>query len=142
MDFVACKIALGGDSNNVIYRGPDVPVSWPEIRVLQHLHGEDNVFDCEYVGEDSSTTQAEKMRLLGLYGSEAVNICFPGARPMMDMQWPGDRSEPIAVKRPERKLIVDIQRSEPTQQELPIEPPPPPNQQANVVKGKRQPAEV
>ena len=120
MDFVACKIALGGDSNNVIWRGPDVPVSWPEIRVLQHLHGEDNVFDCEYVGEDSSTTQAEKMRLLGLYGSEAVNICYPGSRPMMDMQWPGDRGEPIAVKRPERKLIADIQKSEPMQDELPL----------------------
>ena len=121
MDFVACKVALGGDSNNVIYRGPDVPVSWPEIRVLQHLHGEDNVFDCEYVGHDSSTSQAEKMRLLGLYGSEAVNICYPGSRPMMEMEFPGDK-EPIAIKRPERKLIADIQRSEPEQPELPIEP--------------------
>ena len=123
MDFVACKVALGGDANNVIYRGPDVPVSWPEIRVLQHLHGEDNVFDCEYVGHDSSTSQAEKMRLLGLYGSEAVNICYPGSRPMMEMEFPGDK-EPIAIKRPERKLIADIQRPEPEQPELPIEPSP------------------
>ena len=144
MDYVACKIALGGDSNNVIYRGPDVPVSWPEIRVLQHLHGEDNVFDCEYVSEDSSTTQAEKMRLLGLYGSEAVNICFPGSRPMMDMQWPGDRGEPIAVKRPERKLIADIQRSEPdlAQQELPIEMPPPPARETPKQRAQRAQAEV
>jgi hypothetical protein len=122
MDFVACKIALGGDSNNVLYRGPDVPVSWPEIRVLQHLHGEDNVFDCEFVGVEPATTQAEKMRLLGLYGAEAVNICFPGARPMMDMEWPGDRTESITVKRPERKLISDIQRSE-LEPELPLDPP-------------------
>jgi len=121
MDFVACKIALGGDSNNVIYRGPDVPVSWPEIRVLQHLHGEDNVFDCEYVGSESVTSQAEKMRLLGLYGSEAVSICYPGARPMMEMEFPGDK-EPIAVKRPERKLIADIQRSEPEQEQSPLPP--------------------
>jgi hypothetical protein len=144
MDFVACKIALGGDSNNVIYRGPDVPVSWPEIRVLQHLHGEDNVFDCEYVGEEPATTQAEKMRLLGLYGSEAVNICFPGSRPMMDMQWPGDRGEPIAVKRPERKLIADIQRSEPdpAQQELPIEMPPPPARETPKQRAQRAQAEV
>jgi hypothetical protein len=61
------------------------------------------------------------MRLLGLYGSEAVNICYPGARPMMDMQWPGDRGEPIAVKRPERKLIADIQKSDP-EPELPLQP--------------------
>ena len=95
MDFVSCKIALGGDSNNVLYRGPDVPVSWPEVRVLQHLHGEDNIFDCEFVRAEHATAQAEKMRLLGLYGSEAVNICFPGSRPMMDMEWPGDRTEPM-----------------------------------------------
>jgi hypothetical protein len=139
MDFVACKIALGGDSNNVLYRGPDAPVSWPEIRVLQHLHGEDNVFDCEFVGAEPATSQAEKMRLLGLYGAEAVNICYPGARPMMDMEFPGDR-EPIAVKRPERKLIADIQRSDSAQPELPIEPPPPPPASA---KAKRpQSAEV
>jgi hypothetical protein len=96
MDWVSAKIALGGDPNNVLYRGPDKPVSWPEIRVLQHLHGEDNVFDCEYVGQEPATTQAEKMRLLGLYGAEAVNICFPGARPTMDMDFPGDK-EPIAI---------------------------------------------
>jgi hypothetical protein len=139
MDFVACKVALGGDSNNVLYRGPDVPVSWPEIRVLQHLHGEDNVFDCEFVRSEHAVAQAEKMRLLGLYGSEAVNICYPGARPMMEMDFPGDR-EPLAVKRPERKLIADIQRSDPAQQELPIEPPPPP---AASTKAKRpQAAEV
>lgn len=124
MDFVACKIALGGDSNNVLYRGPDAPVTWPEIRVLQHLHGEDNVFDCEFVYTEPATSQAEKMRLLGLYGSEAVNICYPGSRPMMEHDFPGDK-EPIAVKRPERKLIADIQRSDPAQTELPIEPPPP-----------------
>ena len=121
MDYVACKIALGGDSNSVMYRGPDRPLSWPEIRVLQHLHGEDNVFDCEFVGSEPMTAQAEKMRLLGLYGAEAVNLCYPGSRPMMEMDFPGDK-EPIAIKRPERKLIADIQRSEP-EPELPLNPP-------------------
>lgn len=129
MDYVACKIALGGDSNNVLYRGPDVPVSWPEVRVLQHLHGDDNVFDCEYVGQEHATTQAEKMRLLGLYGSEAVNICFPGARPLMDMDWPGDRTEPMTIERPKRNLIADIKKSEPEPEpELELQPPLPPLQ--------------
>jgi hypothetical protein len=133
MDYVACKIALGGDSNNIIYRGSDRPVSWPEIRVLQHLHGEDNVFDCEYVRTEHALAQGEKMRLLGLYGAEAVNICYPGSRPMMEMDFPGDK-EPIAIKRPERKLIADIQP--PSQEELPLPPAPP-------AKGKRpQSAEV
>lgn len=121
MDFVSCKIALGGDSNNVLYRGPDVPVSWPEVRVLQQLHGEDNVFDCAFTGSEATTVQAEKMRLLGLYGSEAVNICYPGSRPMMELEFPGDR-DPIAIERPKRNLIADIQRSEPAQDELPLHP--------------------
>lgn len=123
MDYVSCKIALGGDPANVLYRGPDHPVSWPEVRVLQQLHGEDNVFDCEFVAgrSESTTAQAEKMRLLGLYGSEAVGFCYPGSRPLMEMEFPGDR-DPITIERPKRNLIADIQRSDPAQQELPIEP--------------------
>ena len=115
MDFVACKISLGGDTANVLYRGPDNPVSWPEIRVLQYLHGENNVFDCEFAYSEHAVTQAEKMRLLGLYGAEPVNICYPGARPMMEMDFPGDR-EPLAVKRPERKLISTRARQAPVEE--------------------------
>ena len=143
MDFVSCKIALGGDPNNVLYRGPDVPVSWPEVRVLQQLHGEDNVFDCVFERAEQATVQGEKMRLLGLYGSEAVGFCYPGSRPMMEMEFPGDR-DPIAIERPKRNLIADIQRSEP---ELPLNPPTvelniPPTAAERAAKGKRQPAEV
>ena len=146
MDFVSCKIALGGDPNNVLYRGPDVPVSWPEVRVLQQLHGEDNVFDCVFSGSEPATPQGEKMRLLGLYGSEAVGFCYPGSRPMMEMEFPGDR-DPIAIERPKRNLISDIQRSEPAP-ELELQPPLPPlhplaaERVGAPAKGKRQAAEV
>jgi hypothetical protein len=103
MDFVTAKIALGGDTMNVMYRGPDNPVSWPEVRVLQHLHGDENVFDCEFVRSEHVLTQAEKMRLLGVYGAEVVNLCFPGARPMMDMDFPGDK-DPAGQMRAERRV--------------------------------------
>jgi hypothetical protein len=139
MDYVSCKIALGGDPNNVLYRGPDVPVSWPEVRVLQQLHGEDNVFDCEFAGSEPTTIQAEKMRLLGLYGTEAVGFCYPGSRPTMEMEFPGDR-DPIAIERPKRNLVADIKRSEP-EPELELTPPAPTPAPA-AAKGKRQPAEV
>jgi len=98
---------MGGDVHNVMYRGPERPISWPEVRVLQYLHGEANVFDCDFVGSDPSTTQAEKMRLLGLYGEQAVNACYPGSRPAMDMEFPGER-EPATIKRPERRLASEI----------------------------------
>lgn len=104
MDWISCKIALGGDSMNVMYRGPDRPVSWPEVRVLQLLHGEANVFDCDFLHSENSNVQMEKMRLLGLYGAEPVNLVYPGARPSMEMDFPGDK-EPEGQKRPERRPV-------------------------------------
>ena len=71
MDYVTAKIALGGDPQHIMFRGPDNPISWPEVRVLQHLHGDDNVFDCEFVRSRAFQRADEKMRLLGLYGAEA-----------------------------------------------------------------------
>ena len=97
---MACKISLGGDPGHILWRGPDRPVSWPEVQVLQQLHGESSVFDAEFVRAEPMSVQMEKMRLLGLYGTEAVNMCYPGARPIMEMpDFPGDR-DPIAEKRP------------------------------------------
>lgn len=104
MDWCTAKVALGGDQMNIMFRGLDSPVSWPEVRVLQQIHGEASVFDCDYVISEPSNVQEEKMRLLGIYGAEAVNECFPGARPAMDMEFPGDKGQPYE-KRPERRPL-------------------------------------
>ncbi|HEY1431141.1 MAG TPA: hypothetical protein VGF39_05875 [Stellaceae bacterium] len=103
MDYVSAKIQLGGEVGHVMYRGPDNPVSWPEVRVLQHLHGDESVYDCDFAREAPATAQMEKMRLLSLYGAEAVNMVYPGQRPIMDMTFPGER-EPEGQKRPEKRL--------------------------------------
>ena len=90
---------------HIMVRGADNPVSWPEILILQRLHGTDNVFDVDFAGAEHSTSEMEKMRLLGIYGSEVVNMIYPGARPLIDMEFPGPR-EPLAVqKRPERRPV-------------------------------------
>ena len=81
MDYVTAFINLGGDTLNVMYRGPDRPVSWPEVTVLQFLHGEDSVYNCAFVGSEPTTPQREKNRLIGIYGAEPVNNLYPGARP-------------------------------------------------------------
>ena len=120
LDFISAKIALGGDAGNVIFRGPDRPVSWPEVRVLQLLHGDDNVFDCDFVKTEQSNVQMEKMRLLALYGAEPVNLCYPGARPFMELKWPGERGEPgLTVKRPERRPVPGSEPVEEPEIDLP-----------------------
>lgn len=99
MDYVTAKIALGGDIGNVCYRGADNPVSWPEVAVLQLVHGEESVYDCEFVRAEPSSAQAEKTRLALIYGEEPVNLVYPGRRPQMDGKFPGERT-PEGVKRP------------------------------------------
>jgi hypothetical protein len=104
MDYVTAKIALGGDQMHIMCRGLDNPVSWPEVRILQHLHGDDCVFDCDFVRSEPSNVQMEKMRLVGVYGAEVVNLIYPGARPMIEMEFPGDK-DPAGQKRPERRPV-------------------------------------
>jgi hypothetical protein len=92
MDYVTANIALQGDVRNIMYRGPDQPVSWPEVGVLQFLHGEEAVYGCEYVRSERSTTQQEKDRLISIYGREPIELVYPGRRPNIDGTFPGDRT--------------------------------------------------
>ena len=56
--------------------------------------------------------QTEKLRLLTIYGKEAIDECYPGARPFMEMDYPGEK-DPISVKRPERRPIPSKGDEEP-----------------------------
>lgn len=113
MDYVTAKVALGGDAQNVMYRGRDRPLSWPEVRVIQEIHGQDSVYDADFLYERQENAYAEKLRLLGIYGAEVVNSVYPGARPAMDMVWPGDRAEPATTKRVPKRPLPERDESRP-----------------------------
>jgi hypothetical protein len=103
MDYVTAKIALGGDPLNVMWRSRENPIAWSEVPILQHLHGEASVYDCDFVrSEPGNNPQTEKNRLIGIYGAEAVNLVYPGARPLIDGAFPGDKVEE-GQKRPEKR---------------------------------------
>lgn len=89
MHLCSAYIALGGDTNNVVYRGPDNPVSWPEIGVIQFIHGEEAVYNIELVDEREVSRSAEKQRLADLYGVVNVEHLYPGRSPVMEMEMPG-----------------------------------------------------
>lgn len=95
MHLVACIIALGGDTGQLLHRGPHDPVSWPEVGVLQMIHGEDAVTDFTVVSEDDDATrQSEKLRLVSIYGAGIVEQVYPGRNPMMEMTMPGAKKAP------------------------------------------------
>ena len=70
MDFVNCLVALGGDRGNSV---PKTRVTAAEIAVLQAIHGEDAVFEIEYIGDEDAlelpkiSRRAELERLKNRY---------------------------------------------------------------------------
>lgn len=99
MHFVSCIIALGGDTGQLLHRGAHDPVSWPEVGVLQMIHGEDAVTDFTVVSEDDEATrQSEKLRLISIYGAPMVETVYPGRNPMMELTMPGAKKAPKKAK--------------------------------------------
>jgi hypothetical protein len=77
---LTCTIALAGDIQQVVSRGAERPVTYPELIVLQFLHGEQavtEVFECGYT--EDREPRHEKERLMGIYGGPLVDKqLFPG----------------------------------------------------------------
>jgi hypothetical protein len=79
IQLIACYVDLGGDRNNVAFRGPDNPVTFPEALVLQAIHGgADHVHTLVDVGAVERDMAEEFERLASTYG-ELVHRLFPSA---------------------------------------------------------------
>ena len=78
-----CEIALGGDKDTTVYRHRGRPIMFPELEILQSLHGYDAITDIAVVGVcDMSQDEAlERLRLL--YGVEQVGKVYHGPRPRL-----------------------------------------------------------
>ena len=88
MHFCTAQIAIGGDSGNIAYAGPFDPVSWPEILVLQEVHGGDAVTDVEALASVDISSRAERDRLAIKYGDAVVSKVFGGKQGPGEMEVP------------------------------------------------------
>lgn len=104
-----CEIALGGERDTTVVRDRYRPIMFPELIMLQHIHGDDAVFDIHVVGTCEMGVDEVRTRLLTIYGEEVVKEVFPGARPV----YPRADStiplctKPILVPRPTRPESPD-----------------------------------
>jgi hypothetical protein len=76
---LTCSIALAGDLGNVVVRGDWKPITYPELIVLEFVHGENaitDVFECGYTEEREP--REEKERLMIVYGKGLADQLFPG----------------------------------------------------------------
>ena len=111
----SCMIDNAGEGTNVLQRGAENPVPWPEIRVLMELHGEQAIFDIRPVALGSRETPLrEKERMMSIYGRDAVEAVYAGKSFLMEWFMPG---WPIDPGKAPKKLLNDrparIQRRKP-----------------------------
>jgi len=84
IQYCICKINLAGQNCHTVIYDKFNPVTWPEVQVLQALHGDENVMDVMPVGMGEVWPTEEKNRLITIYGREVVEACFPGRAFRMD----------------------------------------------------------
>ncbi len=86
-----CMVALGGDQGNQVYRHRDQPIVFPELPILQLIHGDEAITDIFVVGTWEASNDEVLTRLQTLYQPETIRDVFPGNRPRLPV---GDASNP------------------------------------------------
>lgn len=90
-----CSVALGGDIGNTVVRGRGNPITYPELEVIQFIHGDDAVHDVHVIGTCEMSNDDMLDRLKFIYRDEDVKAVFTGAKPRLP---PGDPSLPICTE--------------------------------------------
>jgi hypothetical protein len=116
-----CMVALAGDEGNIVHRSQDTPVTYPELLVLQYVHGDDAVSDVHMLGEEERDNGSELDRLRRTYNAAAVKDVFPGASPRLPTN--DRRFKPRQAPTPPKRNIAPS-RNDPAPQEHDIDPPP------------------
>ena len=80
-----CLVAIGGDQGNQVYRDRSRPIVFPELPLLQFIHGEDAVTEIHVVGQWDTTNDEVLARIQQIYSPETVREVFPGTRPRLPM---------------------------------------------------------
>lgn len=88
MHFCTAKIAIAGDERNVYTATEFDPVSWPEIQVLQFLHGPESITDVEVFASAAQAPRDERQRLLEKYREAPIIEVFGGRQAPAEMEAP------------------------------------------------------
>ena len=90
-----CEVALGGDIGNTVVRGRGNPITYPELEIIQFIHGEDAVFDIHVIGTCEMTNDQMLDRIKVIYREDDIKAVFTGAKPRLP---PGDPNLPICTQ--------------------------------------------
>jgi hypothetical protein len=95
-----CMIDINDEKLTVVQRDETHPVPWPEILVLQNVHGEQAVYDIYPCALGPRETPArEKERLSLIYGREVVEQVYAGKAYRMEWFMPGWPVDPTRARK-------------------------------------------
>jgi hypothetical protein len=101
-----CMVALGGGSqpDTIVYRDRTRPIVFPELPILQHIHGEDAITEIHVVGQWDAPNDEVLARIQAIYDPDIIKEVFPGARPRLPLSDPSipKCTQPVYKPRPTR----------------------------------------
>ena len=89
-----CEVALGGDIGNTVVRGRSNPIVYPELSIIQLIHGDEAVWDIHVLGTCEMTNDQMLDRIKVIYREEDVKAVYPGTKPRMPL---GDPTLPLCT---------------------------------------------
>jgi hypothetical protein len=96
-----CLVAIGGErEGTTVYRDRTRPIVFPELPILQFLHGEEAVTEVHVVGQWDTTNDEVLLRLQTIYDPDVIKEVFPGARPRLPLSDPSIPKCTLPVYRP------------------------------------------
>ena len=97
-----CMVALGGGSqpDTVVYRDRTRPIVFPELPILQFMHGEEAITEIHVVGQWNTTNEEVLQRLHLTYDEAVIKEVFPGARPRLPLSDPSIPKCTLPVYKP------------------------------------------
>jgi hypothetical protein len=97
-----CLVALGGGSqpDTVVYRDRTRPIVFPELPILQYMHGEEAITEIHVVGQWDATNEEVLQRLQLTYEPDVIKEVFPGARPRLPLSDPSIPKCTLPVYKP------------------------------------------
>jgi hypothetical protein len=103
-----CLVDIGFEHTATVFRDRTRPIVFPELPILQFLHGEEAITEVFVVGQWNATNDEVLQRLQAIYSSEVVQAVYPGARPRLPLS---DASVP--------KCTMPIYKPAPTRPDSP-----------------------
>lgn len=103
-----CVAMIQLNEYTVVARGENNPIGYAEIEVLRFTLGERAVSDVEVIRVEE-TTNADVLEALRLkFGKDTINEAFPGTRPRLPLEAPGDVPRRTAAR--EDKTPTHLER--------------------------------